>query len=112
MTQSKTSAVPMMPNVKGARRTRLEIFLYSLLLVPVCLSPYLLGFEGRAYGAVALVSSLVMLTLAVRVWRDHEGRDKEKAAKRLFAYSIVHLFLLFAVIVAEQGVLRPLGLAS
>ena len=106
------AGVPMMPNVKGAARTRLEIFLYSLLLVPVCLSPYLLGFEGRAYGAIALVSSLIMLALAVRVWRDREGRDNDKAAKQLFAYSILHLFLLFAVIVAEHGILRPLGLAS
>ena len=105
------AGVPMMPNVKGAARTRLEIFLYSLLLVPVCLSPWFIGFEGRAYGVVALVSSLVMLALAFRVWRDTEGRDKDKAAKQLFAYSILHLFLLFAVIVAEHGILRPLGLA-
>ncbi len=106
------AGVPMLPNVKGAARTRLEIFLYSLLLVPVCLSPYFLGFEGRAYGIVALTSSLVMLALAFAVWRDQEGRDKDKAAKRLFGYSILHLFLLFAVIVAEHGILQPLGLAS
>ena len=93
------AGVPMLPNVKGAARTRLEIFLYSVLLVPVCLSPWMIGFEGRAYGVVALVSSLIMLALAFAVWRDTEGRDKDKAAKRLFAYSILHLFLLFAVIV-------------
>ena len=104
------AGVPMLPNVKGAARTRLEIFLYSLLLVPVCLSPYFLGFEGRAYGIVALTSSLVMLALAFAVWRDQEGRDKDKAAKRLFGYSILYLFLLFAVLVAEHGILQPLGL--
>ena len=106
------AGVPMLPNVKGAARTRLEIFLYSILLVPVCLSPWMIGFEGRAYGVVALVSSLIMLALAFAVWRDTDGRDKDKAAKRLFAYSILHLFVLFAVIVAEHGILAPLGFVS
>ena len=105
------AGVPMMPNVKGARRTRLEIFLYALLLAPVCVSPVLLGFEGRLYGAIALVSSLIMLWLAFAVWRDADGRDNDKAAKKLFAYSILHLFLLFGFIVVEHAALRPLGLA-
>jgi len=105
------AGVPMMPNVKGARRTRLEIFLYSVLLVPVCVSPWALGFEGRAYGVLALASSLFMLWLAFAVWRDTEGRDKDRAAKQLFGYSILHLFLLFAFIVIEHGILRPLGFA-
>jgi len=106
------AGVPMMPNVKGARRTRLEIFLYSLLLVPVCVSPWAIGFEGRVYGALALVSGLVMLWFAFAVWRDADGRDNDKAAKQLFAYSILHLFLLFGFIVIEHAVLQPLGVAS
>ena len=104
------AGVPMMPNVKGAAHTRLEIFLYSILLLPVGMAPTFLGFEGRVYGAIALASGLTMLAFAFRVWRDREGRDKDKAAKQLFGYSILHLFLLFAVIVAEHGVLQPLGL--
>ncbi len=106
------AGVPMLPNVKGAARTRLEIFLYTILLGPICVLPWALGFEGRVYGAIALVSSLFMLHLAYRVWRDREGAANDRAAKRLFGYSIVHLFLLFAVIVAEHGVLQPLGLWS
>ena len=104
------AGVPMMPNVKGAARTRLEIFLYTILLVPIGLLPYLIGFEGRAYGVIALASGLFMLNLAWRVWRDAAGRANDRAAKQLFGYSILHLFLLFAVIVAEHGILQPLGL--
>ena len=103
------AGVPMMPNAKGAARTRLEIFLYSVLMVPVCVSPTLIGFEGRIYGAIALASSLFMLWLAYAVWQDKEGRDKDRAAKKLFGYSILHLFLLFGVMVVEHGILRPLG---
>jgi protoheme IX farnesyltransferase len=106
------AGVPMLPNVKGAARTRLEIFLYTILLAPICVLPWALGFEGRVYGVIALVSSLFMLHLAYRVWRDREGAANDRAAKRLFGYSILHLFLLFAVIVAEHGILQPLGLWS
>jgi heme o synthase len=106
------AGVPMLPNVKGAARTRLEIFLYTLAFVPVGLLPTLLGFEGLVYGAIALASGLYMLVLAWRVWRDGEGRNKDRAAKSLFGYSILHLFLLFAVIVVEHGVLAPLGVWS
>ena len=51
------AGVPMLPNVKGAARTRLEIFLYTILLGPICVLPWALGFEGRVYGAIALVAS-------------------------------------------------------
>ncbi|MDE2362739.1 MAG: protoheme IX farnesyltransferase, partial [Hyphomicrobiales bacterium] len=104
------AGVPMMPNVKGSARTRLEIFVYTLLLFPVGLLPYLFGFEGRAYGLVALASGLAMIFYAWAVFRDRAGANNDRAAKKLFGYSILHLFLLFAVIVAEHGVLQPLGL--
>jgi heme o synthase len=104
------AGVPMLPNVKGSAHTRLQILLYTILLGPVCMLPYFLGFEGRVYGAVALASSLAMLWFAVAVFRDTEGRGNDRAAKKLFGYSILHLFLLFAVIVAEHGILQPLGL--
>ncbi|MFO1114921.1 MAG: heme o synthase [Beijerinckiaceae bacterium] len=104
------AGVPMMPNVKGVARTRLEIFIYTLILAPVGMAPYLLGYEGVLYGAIAGASGLYMIHLAWNVWRDKEGRDKDRAAKRLFGYSILYLFLLFAVLVAEHGILQPLGL--
>ena len=105
------AGVPMMPNVKGTQRTRLEIFVYSVLSVPICVSPTLIGFEGWIYGALALVSSLFMLWLAYDVWRDSEGRDNDRAAKKLFGYSILHLFLLFGAIVLDHGILRHFGLS-
>ena len=50
------AGIPMMPNVKGAGHTRLEILLYTIVLVPVCLLPYVLGFAGAAYLVVASVN--------------------------------------------------------
>ena len=78
------AGVPMMPNVKGAARTRLEILIYSLLLAPLGVAPWLTGMAGRLYGAASIVSGAMLLALAVRVYRNRDGSDANKAAMRLF----------------------------
>ncbi|MEA2857500.1 MAG: heme o synthase [Methylobacteriaceae bacterium] len=102
------AGIPMMPNVKGADHTRLEILIYSLLLAPLGVLPFALGFASVLYGALAGVLGALFIVLAVRVYRQRQGEAAEKAAKQLFAFSILYLFLLLAMIVAEHG----LGLAA
>jgi protoheme IX farnesyltransferase len=102
------AGIPMMPNVKGADHTRLEILVYSVLLAPLGVLPFAMGFASLPYGTVASVLGALFIMLAVRVYRRRQGEAADKAAKQLFAFSILYLFLLLAVIVAEHG----LGLAS
>ena len=109
-TEFAAAGIPMMPNVKGADRTRLEILLYTLVLVPVCLLPVVLGFEGRVYLAVAGITGALMLLLAWRVYRQRMGEPAVKAARQLFAFSILQLLLVFAVIVADHGIASRFGL--
>ena len=99
--------IPMMPNVKGPTRTRLEILLYTLVLAPLGVLPWALGVGGVIYGAVSIVTGAMMVAFAVNVFRRRIGPEADKAAKHLFAFSILYLFLLFAVLLAENG----LGLA-
>jgi protoheme IX farnesyltransferase len=102
------AGVPMMPNVKGADHTRLEILIYSVLLAPLGILPFALGFASVLYGVLAAALGMLFVALAVRVRRQRQGERADAAAKQLFAFSILYLFLLLAVIVAEHG----LGLAS
>ncbi|MFT0860576.1 heme o synthase [Ancylobacter sp. G4_0304] len=95
------AGVPMLPVVAGPSETRRQILLYTLILVPLAMSPWFLGMAGLAYGVVSGVSGAIMLTLAVRVFRVREGAPAEAAARRLFAFSILYLFLLFAVLLVE-----------
>jgi protoheme IX farnesyltransferase len=97
------AGIPMMPNVKGPARTRLEIVLYTLLLAPLGVAPYFMGFASDVYGIVATLAGSVMLVCALRVYVVREGEAANKAAMQLFGVSILYLFLLFAVIVAENG---------
>jgi heme o synthase len=95
--------VPMLPVVAGAEETRRQILLYSIALVPIGASPWLLGYAGAIYGVTALVAGAVMVALAERVRRGRDGELGERAAQQLFAFSIVYLFVLFAVLLVEGG---------
>jgi protoheme IX farnesyltransferase len=101
------AGVPMLPVVAGKAETKRQILIYSLILAPVGAAPWLIGYAGLAYGAVAMVAGLMMAALAWQVWAG-EAERSEQAARRLFAFSILYLFALFAVLLAEH-VLGALG---
>jgi protoheme IX farnesyltransferase len=98
------AGVPMMPNVRGADHTRLEILIYSVLLAPLGVAPWLLGFASPVYGALSIIGGALFLHRAWRVYRVREGAAAEKIAKGLFGFSILYLFVLFGTIVIENGV--------
>ncbi len=92
------AGVPMLPVVAGVRETKRQILLYAALLVPVSLGPWLVGVAGPAYGAVAIGFGAAFLALAVQVWHDATDRG----ARRLFGFSILYLFVLFATMVVDR----------
>jgi protoheme IX farnesyltransferase len=97
------AGVPMMPNVKGADRTRLEILLYTLILTFAAIAPWPMGVGGRLYAALAIAAGLAMIHFAWRVYRTRRGPPANRAAMQLFGFSILYLFLLFAALVVEHG---------
>lgn len=98
--------VPMLPVVAGPAETRRQIWLYSLVLVPLAVVPSVIGLAGPFYAVTSVVLGAVFLYLAWRVRKVTEGREADAVAKRLFLYSILYLFLLFAVMLGEHTVTR------
>jgi protoheme IX farnesyltransferase len=95
------AGVPMLPVVAGDRETRRQILLYTVILAPLGVSPWVLGYTSAAYGAVAVIGGAVMLGLAL--WVEREAPDAGKRARRkLFAFSILYLFLLFAALLVDR----------
>ena len=97
------AGIPMMPNVAGPAATRRQIVLYSLIMAPVAVLPALMGFGGLLYLAVSVSTGLVMIALSIQVWLRSEGPAATKACWSLFGFSILYLFLLFAVLIVENG---------
>jgi len=96
------AGIPMMPNVAGDRSTRRRIFAYAVIVSAVAVAPWLLGHAGVVYGVVSLVLGAQFIRRAWHVVaRGDEAEDR--AAKRLFAFSIFYLFALFAVRLGEAA---------
>jgi protoheme IX farnesyltransferase len=106
------AGVPMLPVVAGPDATRLQILLYTVVLVAIAAAPWPLGYFDAFYGVTSLVLGAGMLWLAVDVYRRREGKPAHRATRRLFAFSILYLFALFAVLLLEVvvgAVARAIG---
>ncbi len=93
------AGIPMLPVVAGAEKTRRQILLYTLILAPLGAAPWFLGYAGPSYGVIALVTGAAMIGLALQVRAEERGYA---ASKRLFGFSILYLFLLFAMLLADR----------
>jgi heme o synthase len=96
------AGVPMLPVVAGPEETRKQIVIYSALLVPLALWPAVIELGGPFYALTSIVLGGVFLALALNVYRVHEGRAGDRAAKQLFLFSIFYLFALFAALLLER----------
>ncbi|MGL5837181.1 MAG: heme o synthase [Sphingorhabdus sp.] len=100
------AGIPMLPNVAGQRATRNQIFGYSCLLAIIAATPWALSITGGLYGLTVLSLNIVFLVFAFAVWRsDANEAVAMKAEKRLFAYSIFYLFILFAALALDRMLL-------
>jgi len=96
------AGVPMMPVVAGEAETRRQILIYALLLAPLALVPAMIGMTSIAYGIVVAALGLNFIRLSWVLYR----RPDDAAAKRLFAFSILYLFLLFLGLVIDRLLVR------
>jgi protoheme IX farnesyltransferase len=104
--------IPMLPVVAGPDETRRQILLYAILLAPLGAAPWLLGYAGAIYGVTAVVAGAAMVVLAWRLRGERDGARAERAAQHLFAFSIVYLFVLFAVLLVEGSLGSLVGRAA
>ncbi|MFD1610539.1 heme o synthase [Sphingomonas tabacisoli] len=105
-TDYAAAGIPMLPVTAGARATRQQILLYSFVLAAAAVAPWALGLTGAIYGLAAVALNAVFVALAVRVWRNQATEPQGmKPEKRLFAFSILYLFILFGALVADRLVL-------
>jgi len=95
--------IPMLPVVSGERVTRQHILVYTLVLAPLAIAPWVIGGTSWIYGSVAVALSALFIALALPVYNEaRSGDDLLAPEKRLFKFSIFYLFILFAALVADR----------
>ena len=103
------AGVPMLPVVAGAKHTRMQILLYTLVLTPVSVLPWMLGYAGPVYGLTAIALGLGFILSAVLVWRDKQDAQgvsltSDAPARAAFRYSLAYLAILFAAVAVDHFV--------
>ncbi len=96
------AGVPMLPNVRGPAATRNAIIGYALIVAPLGLLPWLMGFASLAYGVAAAVLGVLLVLFAARVYQFRAPPAAARCAGQMFGFSILYLFLLFAVLASER----------
>ena len=92
------AGIPMLPVVAGPRETKKQMLLYTVVLWPVTLAPWLLGLAGPFYAGGVAALSLAFTGAAIRVWRD----ESDRSARQMFAFSLLYLFLIFTLLLADH----------
>ncbi|MES2096038.1 MAG: heme o synthase [Pseudomonadota bacterium] len=102
-TDYANAGIPMLPVVAGERTTRVQIGLYTIPMAIAAIAPWPLGLTGAIYGVVAVVATGWFALLAARVaTRTTAAEDRMRPEKRLFAYSVAYLFLMFGAVVVDR----------
>jgi heme o synthase len=92
------AGVPMLPVTHGERRTKIEMLIYTLILFPVSLMPYVIGFAGMVYGIGAAILSSIFIVCAIRVLMD----STHKSAKQMFGFSLFYLTGIFMLLLEHS----------
>lgn len=98
----QAAGVPMLPVVAGQQHTKIQMLIYTLILLPLSLAPFFTGLAGMIYAAGASILSGLFVIAAIAVLRDQTHRS----AKRMFGYSILYLFAIFALLMVDVFLTR------
>ena len=98
----RKAKIPMLPITSGVKTTKLNILIYSVVLFPVAISPYILNYSGVIYLTLALVLSGYYVFISYKLFKEKNSAKEKKLATKLFVYSILYLFMIFTSILIDK----------
>jgi len=98
----KKAKIPMLPLTDGIEKTKIHIFIYSLLMIPVIIFPYLIGFSGFIYLVPVLILTIYYNIICYDLYKYKKNRFDLRKAKKVFGYSILYLFLIFVLLLIDS----------
>jgi protoheme IX farnesyltransferase len=98
----KKAKIPMLPIISGIKTTKLNILIYSIILFPISISPYILNYSGKFYLFTALILSGYYVFTSYKLFKERNHTKEKKIATKLFTYSILYLFMIFTFILVDK----------
>jgi len=99
----RKARIPMLPITSGVRTTKLNIFIYALILFPIAISPFFLNYYGLIYLILAAVLSGYYVFISYKLFKEKDSILEKKLAIKLFGYSILYLFMIFTSILIDKA---------
>ena len=98
----KKAKIPMLPVSDGIEKTKVHIFIYSLLMIPVVIFPYIINFAGIIYLVPTVLLTLYYNIICYNLLDYKKNKFDTKKAKRVFSYSIFYLFIIFVLFLLDS----------
>jgi len=98
----RKAKIPMLPVTSGIKTTKFNILLYAFILFPVVISPYFLNFYGLVYLVPAILLSSYYFYISYKLLKERNPIIEKKLATKLFGYSILFLFMIFALVLIDK----------
>ena len=98
----KKANIPMLPLTNGIENTKKNILIYSILMLPIVITPYIIGFVGKTYLAASLILTFYYIYICYQLFNFKKNKFEISKAKKVFSYSILYLFLLFVLFLVDK----------
>jgi len=98
----RKASIPMLPLTNGIENTKMNILIYSILMLPVVIAPYLIGFVGNIYLIISLILTFYYIFICYELYSFKKNKFEISKAKKVFSYSIFYLFLLFVLFLVDK----------
>jgi len=92
----------MMPVIAGIQKTKLNILMYALAMIPIVISPYFFNFASFIYLILTSVMTIYYIFLCYKLFRENNSKKSNIIARKIFVYSIFYLFLIFLVLLIDN----------
>ena len=98
----RKAKIPMLPITSGIKTTKLNILIYAIILFPIAILPYILNYSGEVYLILASVFSGYYIFISYKLFKEKNSIEEKRLATKLFAYSILYLFMIFISILVDK----------
>jgi protoheme IX farnesyltransferase len=100
----KKAKIPMLPLTDGIEKTKVYIFIYSLMMLPIIIFPYVINFSGLVYLIPAVILTIYYNVICYDLYKYKKNKFNLKKAKKVFGYSILYLFLIFVLFLIDNSI--------
>ena len=98
----RKARIPMLPITSGVKATKFNIFIYALILFPITILPYFFNFSGLVYLMFAATMGIYYIFISYKLLAEKNSAAEKKLATKLFAYSILYLFMIFVFVLIDK----------